>query len=85
MLHLIVAGDVDLDAGSALVHPIADGRAVRVRWPDSIDARAEVRDLDDPLLTEVWGPRLTRLALPLASRTTFRLTVELDTPTEDTP
>ncbi|WP_144834607.1 heparinase II/III family protein [Microbacterium sp. BH-3-3-3] len=85
VLHLVVAGDVDLDTGAALVRPIADGRAVRVRWPDDIDARAEVRDLDDPLLTEVWGPRLTRLALPLASRTTFRLTVELDTPTEDTP
>ncbi|MCM3502141.1 heparinase II/III-family protein [Microbacterium sp. P26] len=85
VLHLIVAGDVDLDAGSTLVRPIADGRPVRVRWPDGIDARAEVRDLDDPLLTEVWGPRLTRLALPLASRTTLRLTVELDTPTEDSP
>ena len=82
-VHLLVAGEVTLDHGGARVVPIEGARAVRLRWPSDIEATAEVRELDDPLLTEVWGERLTRLALPLASRTHVQLTVELDTPTED--
>ncbi|MBD8217826.1 heparinase II/III family protein [Microbacterium sp. CFBP 13617] len=82
-VHLLVAGEVTLERGGARVVPIEGARAVRLRWPSDIEATAEVRELDDPLLTEVWGERLTRLALPLASRTHVQLTVELDTPTED--
>ena len=63
--------------------PLDGARPTRLRWPADIDASLEVRDLDDPMLTAVWGPRLTRLALPLASLTQLRLTVELDTPIED--
>jgi len=82
-LHLLIAGDVQLESGGARVTPLAGARAVRLRWPSDVAATAQVRDLDDPMLTEVWGGRLTRLALPLASRTQLQVTVELDTPIED--
>ncbi|BAJ75052.1 hypothetical protein MTES_2088 [Microbacterium testaceum StLB037] len=82
-LHLLVAGDVTLESGGARVIPRDGARPVRVRWPSDIAAAVEVRDLDDPMLTEVWGERLTRLALPLASRTQLQVTVELDSPIED--
>ncbi|MDF2990964.1 MAG: hypothetical protein K0S37_1478 [Microbacterium sp.] len=82
-LHLLVAGEVRLESGGARIVPLDGARPTRLRWPADIDASLEVRDLDDPMLTAVWGPRLTRLALPLASLTQLRLTVELDTPIED--
>ncbi|WZH38715.1 MAG: heparinase II/III family protein [Microbacterium enclense] len=82
-LHLLVAGEVRLEPGGARIVPLEGARPTRLRWPADVDASLEVRDLDDPMLTDVWGPRLTRLALPLASRTQLRLTVELDTPIED--
>lgn len=82
-LHLLVAGDVRLEDDGARVIPTGGARAVRVRWPSDVSATAEVRVLDDPMLAEVWGDRLTRLALPLASRTQLQVTVELDTPIED--
>ncbi len=85
VLHVLVAGAVRLESGGARVTPIGGARPVRLRWPSDVEATEEVRDLDDPMLTEVWGERLTRLALPLASRTQLRLTVELDTPIEDLP
>ncbi|MDU0345018.1 heparinase II/III family protein [Microbacterium sp. KSW2-29] len=85
VVHLIVAGTVHLEPDGARVWPIDGARPVRLRWPSDVEATARARDLDDPMLAEVWGERLTRLALPLASRTQLRLTVELDTPIEDLP
>ncbi|KTS07900.1 heparinase II/III domain-containing protein, partial [Microbacterium testaceum] len=85
LLHLLVAGDVRLETGGARVIPEGGARPVRLRWPEDVAATAEVRHLDDPMLTEVWGGHLTRLALPLASRTQLQVTVELDTPIEDSP
>lgn len=85
LLHLLVAGDVRLETGGARVIPEGGARPVRLRWPEDVAATAEVRHLDDPMLTEVWGGRLTRLALALASRTQLQVTVELDTPIEDSP
>ncbi|WP_136587357.1 heparinase II/III domain-containing protein [Microbacterium hydrothermale] len=84
-LHLLLAGEVQLERGGARVTPLGGARPVRLRWADDLEATAQVRHLDDPMLTEVWGERLTRLALPLASRTQLLLTVELDTPIEDLP
>lgn len=83
VLHLLIAGEVLLGRGGARVTPLSGTRPVRLRWPSEVEATAEVKELDDPMLSEVWGERLTRLALPLASRTHLRLTVELDTPIED--
>ena len=36
------------------------------------------RELDDPMLSAVWGPRLTRLDLIAADGATLSVTVELD-------
>ena len=37
-----------------------------------------MRELDDPMLTSVWGARLTRLDLDVTARDSVTVTVELD-------
>jgi hypothetical protein len=61
LLRHVLAGDVELGAGFALVR--APGvRPLRITWLDA-DPELEHRALDDPLLVASWGPSLTRLTL----------------------
>ncbi|KQQ05537.1 MULTISPECIES: heparinase II/III domain-containing protein [unclassified Rathayibacter] len=76
-LHLLLAGEVSLHPGGARVVPLASAPPVLLRWPDDIEASAEIRPLDDPLLRDVWGPQLVRLTLPVAGRTRASLTIEV--------
>jgi hypothetical protein len=83
--HWLLAGDVTLAHGSALARFAPDGvdqahaRALAIAWdPDAVDAELDVRDLDDPELTAVWGEHLTRLRLTARAETpsgTFRVTM----------
>ena len=41
---------------------------VRIRWPQGIAVTRTVRELDDPLLSRVWGARLTRIGLDVTGR-----------------
>ncbi len=77
-LHLLVAGEVALEDGGARVQPLAGAAAVRLRWPADVAATAEVRVLDDPMLTAVWGATLTRIRLDVAARREVTVTVERD-------
>lgn len=81
ILHLVVAGEVEPLADGARVMPLAGARPVRIRWPERIGAAFETRELDDPMLTSVWGERLTRIALDVTHRDGASVTVELDTTT----
>ncbi|MEV8565245.1 heparinase II/III family protein [Streptomyces sp. NPDC051322] len=63
LLRHVLAGRVRLDDGFAVVSD-EGGRALRMSWdPALLEARAEVRSLDDPQLRASWGDALTRLTL----------------------
>lgn len=77
-VRMLLAGDVRLDGASALVVPLDGATPVRIAWPDDIGATLVERALDDPLLSDVWGARLTRLDLDVTHRDSVVVTVELD-------
>jgi hypothetical protein len=77
-VRLLLAGDVRVDGASAVVTPLDGARPVRISWPAGVDASLVVRELDDPVLSSVWGARLTRLDLDVTSRDSVAVTVELD-------
>jgi hypothetical protein len=59
---LILHGTVTTEAGALVVRPPGAGRALRIRHDaDRIDVTERV--LDDPLLVDAWGERLTRVEL----------------------
>src|SRR5690606_6740976 len=84
-LHLLVAGDVELVGDGARITPLDGASTVRVRWPAELEAATTVRDLDDPMLSTVWGARLTRIELDVTHHRAARVTVELDTTTPEDP
>ncbi|WP_020015907.1 heparinase II/III family protein [Promicromonospora sukumoe] len=66
--HWMLAGDVELTPGRAVVRFAPDDaparRALAITWdPQAVDAAVDVRALDDPELTAVWGEHLNRLRL----------------------
>ncbi|MCP2263590.1 heparinase II/III family protein [Promicromonospora thailandica] len=81
--HWLLAGDVVLEPGRALVRfaPTDDGspRTLAITWdPGVVDAALDVRELDDPELSAVWGGHLTRLRLTARTEPptgTFRVTM----------
>ena len=76
--RLLLAGDVRREGASVVVTPLEAAAALRISWPDGIDASLVVRELDDPVLSSVWGARLTRLDLDVTTRDSVAVTVELD-------
>lgn len=78
VVHLLLAGEVSLQDDSALVTPLEGATPVRVRWTAGIPAALTERELVDPMLSEVWGARLTRLELDVSSLSSLSVTVELD-------
>ncbi|MBN6052453.1 heparinase II/III family protein, partial [Nonomuraea sp. RK-328] len=82
VLHYLLAGEVERhDDGRVVVRPPDGARAALVTWnPARATAAAlTVRTLEDPMLSEVWGERLTRLELrlPGTARGSFELRVEV--------
>jgi hypothetical protein len=82
--HWLLAGDVTLTSGRAQVRFTPDGGPATVRvlsltWdPDAVDGELDVRELDDPELSAVWGEHLARLRLTARTETqsgTFRVTM----------
>lgn len=61
----LLAGEVTCEPGRVVVGgPAHGGRSLELTWDSSeADAECEIRELDDPLLTRVWGSSLTRLTL----------------------
>jgi Heparinase II/III-like protein len=77
-VHVLLAGDVTLEAGGdrAVVRALAGAGVVAVEWQGAVrGARLESRDLDDPMLTDIWGDRLTRLVLDVGHAPAGGLTV----------
>ncbi|WP_424464589.1 heparinase II/III domain-containing protein [Pseudoclavibacter helvolus] len=83
-VRLLLAGDVARDTQSddtVIVTPIGGGSRVYVTWSASAAATLTPIDLDDPMLADVWGPRLVRLDLDVADRSTMTVTVRQEHPT----
>jgi hypothetical protein len=86
-IHYLLAGTVEVDSeGTATVRPdgipdTAGGRGALLRW-NPADAVVQVDEwlLDDPLLGDVWGGKLTRLRFrmpqTMSAAGAFTLTVE---------
>lgn len=82
--HWLLPGDVTLTPGRAEVRftpedTAPSARALVLTWdPEAADAELDVRELDDPELTAVWGGHLTRLRLTARTEApsgTFRVTM----------
>lgn len=77
-VRLLVAGDVTITTGSARIVPLEGASPVTVRWPAEITARTVEQPLDDPMLSDVWGARLTRIDLDVTTRRSAAITVDMD-------
>ena len=77
-VRMLLAGDVRRDAASVIITPLDGATPVRISWPEPVGASLVVRELDDPMLSDVWGPRLTRLDLDVTTADAVAVTVELD-------
>jgi len=77
LLRHVLAGDVELGAGFALV-TAPGARPLLISW-DKATAELEHRELDDPLLVASWGRQLSRLTLKLAP-TAGEATIRLEVP-----
>jgi hypothetical protein len=84
-VRLLIAGEIQIDGASARVSPLDGASPVRVRWTPAVPARLVERELDDPILFAVWGPRLTRLDLIATDVDGLSVTVELDDTTGEEP
>jgi hypothetical protein len=62
-VHLLLAGAVRLGTGSAQVDALDGGGTASLTWEPAVPARLTERALDDPMLSGVWGERLTLLEL----------------------
>jgi hypothetical protein len=79
VVRMLVAGTVRPWLGGALVIPPDGARPVRLGWPADVAATLVRRELDDPLLADVWGEAVTRIDLTVSERTRIAVTAELDT------
>jgi hypothetical protein len=78
VVHYLLAGDVHRTDDGVVVQAIDGAGAIVLRWePAIVQARFVTRDLDDPLLTRVWGTRLTRLTLDLGAAATGTISVRV--------
>ncbi|WP_223878322.1 heparinase II/III family protein [Microbacterium radiodurans] len=83
-VRLLLAGDVATEPGRARIVPVAAAAPVVIRWPESARHTLAVRELDDPMLSGVWGERLMRLDIHVDDRDELRVTIEQE-PNEDVP
>lgn len=78
-VRVLLAGDVTRDDDGLLVRALDAVGTVRLRWSGHVvGADLEVRELDDPMLSDVWGPALTRLTLHLADGRTGEVAVAFE-------
>jgi hypothetical protein len=80
LVHFVVAAEaVRLSGGRAEITALGGGVLALTWAPAEVPGAIMVRELDDPMLSDVWGDRLTRLALDvtaLGPAGTIELTIE---------
>ena len=77
-VHYLLAGDVHLADGRALVRAPGTGTTVVLKCEPLASAVAEIRPLDDPVLSGVWGDHLTRLTIAVGAGSSGTLTVTVE-------
>lgn len=77
-LNLVIAGAVTPLVDGIRVAPLEGATPVVIRWPTGIRSVSTVRLLDDPMLSQVWGERLTRIELDVSAHDRAWITVERD-------
>ncbi|NQX06023.1 heparinase II/III family protein [Rathayibacter sp. VKM Ac-2856] len=82
-IRLLLAGDVVTERGAARVRPLGAARPLRIAWDPACEHRIVVRSLEDPMLTSVWGERLTLLEIDATARRELRIAIDLDPPIGD--
>jgi hypothetical protein len=67
-VHFLAAGSVHLGRGYVDITALEEAGSVRLSWvPAEAPCTATVRVLDDPVLSDVWGDRLTRLEIDVTA------------------
>jgi hypothetical protein len=67
-VHLVAAGTVQVGPGRAEIVALDGAGAVVLTWdPADAPGTTTVRELDDPMLRDVWGDRLTRLEIDVTA------------------
>lgn len=67
-IHVLVAGRVRVGPGHAEISALDDAGTVILTWePPDAPCTTTVRELDDPLLRDVWGDQLTRLDIDVTA------------------
>ncbi|WP_167132799.1 heparinase II/III domain-containing protein [Paramicrobacterium chengjingii] len=77
-VRLLLAGHVTLFSGTARVVPLDGATPVELTWNPPAPARLTARHLDDPLQTDVWGERLTRLDIDVSALSEVTVTIRQD-------
>jgi hypothetical protein len=60
-IRWMIAGAVRVSDGRAEVDALDGAGTVALTWAPAVPCRLVTRELDDPMLSGVWGDRLTRL------------------------
>ncbi len=77
-----VSGGKEKTVPTGRVMVIGDGTAAEISYPRSMEPSVSVKELDDPRLSNVWGPVLRRISFtsspdaPLSGAYEFRISLE---------
>jgi hypothetical protein len=63
----LAAGDVTVGPGQAEIVALEGAGTVVLTWEPAVPCAITVRDLDDPMLSDVWTDHLTRLDLDVCA------------------
>ena len=82
-IRLMLAGDVSLGDGRASVDPLDGAPPVTLTWNAQAPATLTTRPLEDPMLSHVWGDRLTRLSIDVSGLDELSVRVRHNEPMKD--
>jgi hypothetical protein len=76
VIHYVAAGSVSVGDGYAEIVALEGAGSVIMTWEPAVPCAVVVRELDDPMLGDVWGERLTRLDLDVTAVGRLDVTVK---------
>ncbi|MDN3310867.1 heparinase II/III family protein [Microbacterium oryzae] len=82
-IRLIIAGEIELAAGRALVRPLDAATPVLIEWHGAAPATVTERLLDDPMLSDVWGRSLRRIEIDVSGKSSATVTMRQDESTSE--
>lgn len=76
VIHYVLAGSVSVGEGYAEIVALDRAGSVLLTWEPAVAGAVVGRELDDPMLSAVWGARLTRLDLDVTAVGRLDVTVK---------